>query len=219
MRSLDIKALESKFNKLTLRERVITFFALILCTGSMTYFWMLDPGNMALIKAEKKLQTSYVQQNKLEKEINQIKLRLQEDPTQKINNEIVALQQTSLSLEGNLNSRLIKFIHANKMPLALSKVLAKSPGIKVNYLKTLPVHTFKAKTDSGEEKKAMFYKHTLEVQLTGNYNAVYQYLRNLEALQDKFYWHSLHYEVTKYPLASVTLQIYTLSDQQDLVSG
>ncbi|MDA7745889.1 hypothetical protein N8878_00970, partial [Psychromonas sp.] len=100
------------------------------------------------------------------------------------------------------------------------KVLAKSPGIKINYLTTLPVQSFDSQpTGDNKEKSVLFYKHSLEVQLTGDYNAVYQYLRNLEMLQDKFYWASLKYEVADYPLANITLQIYTLSDQQDLVSG
>ncbi|MCP5077110.1 MAG: MSHA biogenesis protein MshJ, partial [Psychromonas sp.] len=52
-----------------------------------------------------------------------------------------------------------------------------------------------------------------------DYNAIYQYLLNVESLQEKFYWYSLDYQVSNYPLAEVTIQIYTLSDQRDLVSG
>ena len=220
MSSLDIKALALKFNRLTLRERVITFAALLICTLSIAYFWILDPADIKFIKAEKNLKVNYAQQSSMKSEIAKVKLKLQEDPLKTIKNEIIALSQTSVSLDTQLNLRLVKFIHANKMPLALTKVLAKSPGIKVNYLKSLPVESFSNNSDTNpQDKKVLFYKHTLEMELIGNYNAMYQYLRNLEALQDKFYWSSLKYEVTDYPLANVTLQIYTLSDQQDLVSG
>ena len=65
----------------------------------------------------------------------------------------------------------------------------------------------------------IFYKHTLEIQLMGDYNAIYQYFLNIETLPEKFYWSALTYQVTDYPLAQVIIQIYTLSDQQDLVSG
>ena len=220
MGNLDIKAFALKFNRLTLRERVITFAALFICTLSITYFWILDPANIQFIKAEKSLKVTSTQQSSMKSEIEKVKLKLRDDPLKTINNEIIALGQTSVSLDTQLNLRLVKFIHANKMPVALTKVLAKSPGIKVNYLKSLPVESFSNDSDANtEDKKVLFYKHTLEMELTGNYNAMYHYLRNLEALQDKFYWSSLKYEVTDYPLASVTLQIYTLSDQQDLVSG
>lgn len=220
MINLDIKALELQFNQLTLRERVISFAGLLICSLSIAYFLMFDPANMAFTKADKKLQASHAQQLPIKHEIEQIKIRLQQDPLKIINNEIMVLKQTLLSLNKALDLRLVKFIHANKMSLALTKVLAKSPGIKVNYLKSLAVKSFTATSTKAEGKATpLFYKHSLEIQLSGNYNSVYQYLLNMEALQDNFYWSSLKYEVTTYPLAVITLQIYTLSDQQDLVSG
>ena len=123
-----------------------------------------------------------------------------------------------------LDEKLIKFIHAQKMPLALTKVLSKTPGIKVNSLISLPVQAFHAgQTETlaveSEMPQNLFYKHTLEMQLVGDYNAIYQYLLNLENVKEKFYWSSLSYQVTDYPLAEVIIEIYTLSDQQDLVSG
>ena len=53
--------------------------------------------------------------------------------------------------------------------------------------------------------------------LTGNYEDVYQYLRRLQALDTPLYWHTLLYEVNKFPLANVTLQVYTLSKYSDLI--
>lgn len=220
MQSLDIKALELQFNQLTLRERAISFSGLLLCCFSITYFLMFDPANIASAKANKKLQEYHVQQLPVKHEITQVKIRLQEDPLKTVNNEITTLKQTMLSLNKELDLRLVKFIHANKMSQALTKVLAKSPGIKVNYLKSLAAKSFTTTPTEAEEKStSLFYKHSLEIQLMGNYNSVYQYLVNMEALEDNFYWSSLKYEVTTYPLAIITLQIYTLSDQQDLVSG
>ncbi|TEW56741.1 hypothetical protein E2R68_01485 [Psychromonas sp. RZ22] len=220
MRSFDIKALDNQFKQLTQRERVSCFAALLICTLAVIYFWMLDPAAIATTKAEKQLQSTYTQQSAVDNEIGQVKLRLQDDPIKRTDQEIVALQQTLTSLNGQLSERLGKFIAADKMAEALSRVLAKTPGIKINYLTSLPVQLFDTDPDAADkDKSAPFYKHSLELQLTGNYSAVYQYLYNLESLQDEFFWYSLKYEVTKYPLASITLQVYTLSNQQDLVSG
>lgn len=220
MRRLDLKALELKFNQLTMRERVITFAAVLVCCFCIVYFWRIDPANANALKAQKKLNSVYSQQETAQNEIDIIQLKLREDPTQIINADIIGLQQTLGSLDTQLTERLVKFIQANKMPLALTRVLAKSPGIKVNYLKSLPVKSYNTQpAETSDQESVMFYKHSLEVSLVGNYNDIYHYLRNLETLQDKFYWHSLKYEVTDYPLASVVLVIYTLSDQQDLVSG
>lgn len=217
--------LESSFNKLTLRERVIIFAALVICILSISYFWMIEPANIKQIKAEKKLQQSYQQENELDREITSIELLLEKDPLKEINSQLAFSTQTLLRLDKQLDYKLVKFIHAQKMPQALATVLSKSPGIKVSSLISLPVKTFNSKVMTESDKKNndatknLFYKHSFEMQLVGDYNAIYTYLRELESVQEKFYWHSLTYQVDNYPLAKVTIQIYTLSDQQDLVSG
>ncbi len=221
MSRLNFTEIEKSFNKMTLRERIIIFGAVLICVFSITYFWMLDPAMLKQAKAQKTLQLSYQQEDKLNSEIAEITLRLQKDPLQEINNQIAFSLQTLEALDKQLDEKLVKFIHAQKMPIALTKVLSKSPGVKVESLTTLPVQAFNSSQGiaGGEPVKNLFYKHTLEIQLIGDYNAIYQYLLNLETLQEKFYWLSLSYQVTDYPLAKVTIQIYTLSDQQDLVSG
>ena len=221
MSRLNFIKIETAFNKITLRERLLIFCALFICVLSISYFWIVEPGILKLAKADKALQSSYQQENKLDNEIAEIRLRLQKDPVQEINNKVAFSLQTLAALDQQLDDKLVRFIHAQKMPAALSKVLSQSPGVKVSSLTTLPAARFNSPTDVAgvEPVTNIFYKHTLEIQLTGDYNAIYQYFLNLEALPEKFYWSALTYQVMKYPLAKVTVQIYTFSDQQDLVSG
>ena len=221
MIKLNFIKIEKAFNQISLRERILIFCALFICVFLISYFWVLDPALLKQAKAEKALQLSFQQENKLDNEIAEIKLRLQKDPVQEIDNNIAFSLQTLAILDKQLDDKLVKFIHAQKMPVALSKVLSKSPGVKVTSLTTLPVSGFNSSADAAgvQPVENIFYKHTLEIQLIGDYNAIYQYFLNLEASPEKFYWSALTYQVTDYPLAKVTVQIYTLSDQQDLVSG
>ena len=213
--------IEKAFNKITLRERTLMFCALLICVFSISYFWILEPGMLKQAKADKVLKSSYQQEDKLDNEIAEIKLRLQKDPLQEINNKIAFSMQRLAVLGKQLDDKLVKFIHAQKMSVALSKVLSKSPGVKVTSLTTLPVTRFNSPAGVAGALPVdnIFYKHTLEIRLMGDYNAIYHYFLNLETLPEKFYWSALTYQVTDYPLAQVIIQIYTLSDQQDLVSG
>lgn len=217
MNKFSYSDLEKRFNKLTLRERFIMFGAVLICSLSIVYFGIVEPANIKQLKIEKILQQTLKESTLIESEMATMRVRLQQDPLQDINNKIAFSEATLSSLDKQLDDKLVKFIHAQKMPLALTKVLSKSPGIKITTLKSLPVKTFNSSSQISTED--IFYKHTLEITLLGDYNAIYQYLLNLETLQEKFYWRSLTYNVSHYPLAEVTLQIYTLSDQQDLVSG
>ncbi|MFT6986745.1 MAG: MSHA biogenesis protein MshJ [Psychromonas sp.] len=221
MMKLNVIEIEKAFNKMTLRERAIIFGALLICVFSISYFWIFDPAMAKQAKIEKALQLSYQQESELNSEIDTIKLRLQKDPLQEINTKIAFSVQTLVALDKQLDEKLVSFIHAYKMPIALTKVLNESPGVKVESLISLPAQAFNSSVvNAGAAPlQNLFYKHALEIQLTGDYNAIYQYLLNLETLQEKFYWSALTYQVADYPLGKVTIEIYTLSDQQDLVSG
>ena len=219
MLKLNFIKIENAFNKISLRERIFMFCALLICVFSISYFWILDPAMVKQEKAEKVWRKSSEQEKKINNQIAELKLRLQNDPLKEVNKKIAVSEQTLVELDKKLDLKLVKFIHAQKMSLALSRVLSKSPGVKVESLTTLPIAVFNASENAQQSAKSIFYKHTLEIKLVGNYNAIYQYFLNLEALQDNFYWSALTYQVADYPLANVTIQIYTLSDQQDLVSG
>jgi len=208
------------FNNMSLRERCILFGALLICTISITYFWILEPAILKQAKIEKSLQKIVQVENTLQSEIDSINHSLQQDPLEEINNKIEFSQSTLVQLDKQLDDKLVKFIHAQKMPIALTKVLSKSPGVKISALKSLPVKVFNASKQTTEQiSEDTFYQHTLEITLLGDYNAIYHYLLNMENLSEKFYWYSMDYKVSSYPLAEATIQIYTLSDQQDLVSG
>jgi hypothetical protein len=232
MSKFSFSSLSESFNAMTLRERIILFVAVVICCVSVMYFWVLDPATIKQDKLKIALQKSSLEEKSTRKEIAEIEQRLKQDPLEEINNNI-AFSQTSLSkLNKQLEEKLVKFIRAPKMPIVLTKVLAKTPGVKISALKSLPVkvfdtnnlHTANHNSNINNQVKTtpesdIFYQHTLQVTLVGDYNAIYQYLLNVESIEDKFYWYSMDYKVSDYPLAEVILQIYTLSDQQDLVSG
>ncbi|MEH6454042.1 MAG: hypothetical protein V7782_13490, partial [Psychromonas sp.] len=153
------------------------------------------------------------QQQKIDDQIIDVNFRLQKDPIQELNKKLAFSGQTLTALDKKLDQKLVKFIHPHKMPIALTQVLAESPGVKINSLISLPIEALNI-AEEGQQIDNIFYKHTLQVELAGSYNEIYQYLLNIEILQEKFYWYSLDYQVKNYPLATVVLQIYTLSDQQ-----
>ena len=224
---INLTPIENRFNKISLRERVLIFSALLICVLSISYFWIVEPAMIEQAKVQKKLQFQLKQEADLVNEIAELKLRLQQDPLQDINTKIAfSLQQLAL-LDKQLDEKLVKFIDAKKMPIALGKVLSRSPGVTVVSLITLPVSRFNASVEhhniasltTNSAPENIFYKQTLEIKLTGTYDAIYQYFINLEAIPEKFYWSMLTYQVSHYPIAEVTIRIYTVSEQKDLVSG
>lgn len=212
--------LEKRFNKMTLRERLIMLAAVVLCSVFISYYWVIEPALLNQKRIESQIKKVVQQQELLNKDIVTTTKRLKEDPFESIVKKIAFTEVRLEELNAQLEDKLLKFIHAQKMPIALTKVLSRTPGVKITGLTSLPVKVFHTSQAEGENAPPiLFYQHSLEITLQGNYSSIYQYFVNVETLQDKFYWQSMDYRVSEYPLAEVTIQIYTLSDQQDLVSG
>ncbi|HBC57674.1 MAG TPA: hypothetical protein DCZ03_10965 [Gammaproteobacteria bacterium] len=55
------------------------------------------------------------------------------------------------------------------------------------------------------------YRYPLAITFSGDYFDTLAYLKKLESMEWRPVWETLEYEVTGYPQAKVTLQIYTLS--------
>ena len=221
MSKLNFSALNKAFNDITLRERVFIFGAFILGAFCIIYFWVVEPLMVEQIKLNATFAQSVKQEHKIESDINEVKLRLEKESISKIERDIKAGKEKLEQLDKLL---AVKFIDAKKMPSALSAVLRKSPGVKLISLTTLPISVFNEPVKNSDDSdvlidKNIFYKHIIEIHLSGNYKAIYQYLLNIDAVEGDFYWSALTYNVSDYRSAKVMIRIYTLSEQPELVSG
>ena len=66
------------------------------------------------------------------------------------------------------------------------------------------------------EQQTVLFAHGFEMVLSGGYFQTLAFLQHLEAM-DGFYWQALDYRVGKYPKAEITIQINTLSLEEDWI--
>ena len=64
-----------------------------------------------------------------------------------------------------------------------------------------------------------YFIHPLRMTFEGKYFDVIRYLTQIEALPVKYYWRNLNYQVTRYPWASIELELYTLGESKDFIGG
>jgi MSHA biogenesis protein MshJ len=83
-------------------------------------------------------------------------------------------------------------------------------------LRTLPVRRFDAKGAAGvdgSDAERQLYQHGFEIGLQGSYADVHEYLRRVEKLPWRIFWHrmALRVDPEQYPRLSVTLTVQTIS--------
>lgn len=135
--------------------------------------------------------------------------------------ELASLQAERDALDESLASLSQGLISADQLPEILQEVLVSTTKLKLRRVRTLPVEELPlTATDTASEATAQqtgVYRHSVELEVTGNYAETLAFLRRLERLPWRFYWDRLDYEVVDYPDGDIRLKVYTLSAEEGLL--
>lgn len=109
-----------------------------------------------------------------------------------------------------------------QMRVFLEDLLARNRHVELLSLQTLPVipvgdlltaDTLPASSAGGKNAAPGegIYRHGVEIRLAGSYNALLDYLADVERMPQRVMWDSVKLTVKKYPRNELVLRIYTLS--------
>jgi MSHA biogenesis protein MshJ len=218
--NVHFKALTHYLHNVSLRERVL--FLLILCA---VIFSIGDA--MLLSRYDKPLKNLKNQQNNLaleqqnidsEIKLSTIKLAKAKSTYKHLKQVITdtesLLKQKTLQIENKLN----KLVPPTQITELLRNLLTSGDGLKVLSVKNEPVRDIAISTTTNEQsansngkKETLLYEHAATIRLSGNYQQLYDYLTALENTGWELFWDTLHYKVTSYPNAEITLRVMTVS--------
>ena len=76
------------------------------------------------------------------------------------------------------------------------------------------------RVDLGQQYEDVhLYRHGLQLTLAATYPGLLAYLERLDQSPWRLYWQLLDYKVSDYPKGQVTLKVYTLSSQEEVLGG
>lgn len=136
-----------------------------------------------------------------------------------INNpRVQSLQQSNEDIReriDNLEERISeineKLMSPNQMISLLKELLENQTDLTVDRFSVLPVKTVESNLDGGN----LFYQHGLSMELTGSYEALTNYLSEIEALEHQLFWDDLSIETDKFPQLTIKLKVHTLSQDEE----
>ena len=213
-------ALNAKIEALALRERVLIFCAMAFLLITLVNMVFLEP----LLAEQKKLSTQVVQQQEKMKEIQaQITTLLQarksnEDSPQRV--RLTQLKNQIMEGDTYLQSRRDRLVPPEKMAGLLEQVLTRNGQLQLVSLRSLPVSPLIENANTGADASAaqstgvsesQVFKHGVQITVRGSYLDLLQYLTALEQLPVQMFWGMAKMNVEQYPVAELTLTLYTLS--------
>ena len=204
-------ALLERFNSLTVREKTIFFPTLLIVVWAAWDAYIYQPIKTKQEQLTKELNAINIQLSAQQQAATQIEALGKIDPDQANKHKLTEVKLELQKLKQQLDIGDKKFVPAGFMAEVLRDMLKQNTGLKLIRLETLPVTTL----SESSQQQSWVYRHGLSITLSGNYFNTLNYLKSLESLPWRFNWDSIDYQVIEYPVAKTTLNVYTLSFEEN----
>jgi len=216
--------LKEKTADLSFRERSILAMVMVVAVAFIwleTIYSNIETAQKHVNATKSELMRQSVTQTD---RLSELTTLLAHDPNEPLRQQQIELNAQLVSLRENIESRLSHLIAPEKMADVMQTVLSDYKGLKLISARNLPVepllindkHEKKQNNKQPEPQQAVIFAHGFEMMLSGNYFQTLEFLQRLEQMNG-FYWQKLDYQVEKYPNAKITLQLNTLSLEEDWI--
>jgi MSHA biogenesis protein MshJ len=211
------QALQVWFGLRPARERLILMLAIGVVLG---YAWLLlgfDTLTARATDAERRLSQTQRENAALSSAHAALKNSAEEEPNTALQRQIARLEAQNARLDVEVGAMSVTLVEPERMAMVLSRVMAKQPNIELIGMQNRSAEQlFFRAVDSGEP--LVVFKHGLRLELKGGYLDALKYLADIEALGVRFFWESVTYEAEEYPDGILTIDVFTLSTQEQLIN-
>ena len=206
---------DARFAALSQREKVLIFATGLIVIISVMVFLLIDPALTKNTKTSDALLPLESEILSLQQQSVIYEQALAEDPNTKLREQIASVNERMTVLQNQFSAQLSDLILPRQMPVLIEQVFSQAEGLTLIEMASIkPVNIF---ADNEAMAEVRLYQHGVKLTFEGRFFAVRDFLANLERLTNQIYWRSMAYEVSEYPNAQVTLEVYTLSTEKAFI--
>lgn len=201
-----------RFNKLSLRERVVLAAGAVAVVFALGDFFALQP-----MQLQQKRAASDLVQARNTIRANDEALAASrrpggaDDVQRRYRDE---LRKQVAELESRIKQVQQQLVRPEEVARMLEGILTRERQLTLVSLKKLPVQTLhapaQAKAGSADSDRAIF-RHGFEITLEGSYSDMHAYLKHVEKLPWQLYWGDAVLEADDQSRLRLTLKVHTLS--------
>jgi MSHA biogenesis protein MshJ len=207
--------LASRFDALQERQRLLGMMGAIVVLLLLFYLLALESQLTARRRltqqiAEARLSTSLLQQQLKGQQIKGDPDAVRKAERDSLRNQLADIDRSMAEVQRGL-------VPAERTAKLLEEVLARSRGLQLISLRTLPVQRFDPRGTTAEGKAAskdaerQLYQHGFEITLQGSYADVHDYLARVEQLPWQMFWARINVNTEEHPKLTVSLTVQTVS--------
>ena len=196
-----VAAIGKRFDRLSLRERVLTTAATL--TVLIALFQVLV------------LQRLELRRKQLTQQLTEINDSAGTEDTGATLQRTIALAAQLHQVTARLDSQSAGLIPPQRMTQVIHDVLSRQQGVTLLSLRSVAPRELDDNSGAGASNGP--YVHSVVLVMQGQYLDVLDYLQALESLPWHFYWQSLDLDATHYPVTRVTVRLGTVSMSHDWI--
>ncbi len=210
-----VEELEKKVDELSLRERLLIGATTLTMVAAIWYVQFFEPLEKAATQRRAELVALQDRARVANEQVEQQMLELAGGSAEQ-RARIARINQQIEELNEALGDYAAELIDPAEMAQLLEGVLRKQSGLELVRIRNLPAETLAASED---ENAMRFYRHGLEIEVTGSYAATLDYLESIESLPWRLYWQVLELEVLEYPNNRIRIEVSTLSLNEEWIGA
>lgn len=208
--------LSERFSQLQQREKLLIWTGSLVLTFWLLLIYLLEPGWQQLQQNKRQIQQLQQQQQEAQQLAGQLREQLSSDMDKDYRERIEQLQAQQQQLNQQIRQSAGHFIGAEQMISLLQGVLQRSSAVQVVSLQSSAPMPVRLQGQAADEP-ALLFQHKLTLVLAGNYATLENVLQQLEQLPWLVNWSALEYQVIDYPQAEMTIQLGTVSENEDFI--
>ncbi|SDI39422.1 MSHA biogenesis protein MshJ [Ferrimonas sediminum] len=204
-----IEKLRSQFDVLSVRERGLIFGGGLVVLAMLLFTLLVEPMWLKLQRSQNSIAAIEAQLPAYQAQVMELNDRLASDLDEANRRKMGELSDQIALEQSKLGERVIGLILPEQMPAVLAQMLTSASQVELVSLVSNPAEPLSAASS--------LYQHGLTLTLRGEYFGLMKVLAKMESLPQQFYWQKVNYQVEEYPMAIMTLDIYTLGTEKELI--
>lgn len=207
MRAEKLRQLAERVGAMSLRERVFVLLAALALVLAAIQWLLIDPASQRAQQARDRLQAAEASLADIARQQPQGVTR---DPDAALRRQLAALEAQLKELDAELAAREQSLVPPERMREVLRDLVQGPGSLRILGFNALPAQPV-ALPGAAEGAPPGFYRHGVEITVSGGYADLVAYLERLERLPWKLQWRAAKLDAGGRPELTLTLTVHTLS--------
>lgn len=205
-----LEQIQQKYSELSQREKLLTLITGLVAIWFVGLMMYVEPMWLATSKQKSEVNRLTAQMSELSSQRAQLEQRLKIDVNQSLKAQIIDLENALSTANNRMQDNAASLVEASEMSIVVRSILEETGKLAIRNMVVVDPLPLVADQVEQQDTENNLYQHGVKLELLGDYQSLYEFLRQVEALPWRFSWQSFKLEHESEKLV-LSVEINTIS--------